>query len=118
MPKKAAVLLIAILAALAFLIGVAFAAANMVTGEVVLASPSAKTLVISVQGEEMTSRAAEKAAMLVGHLFTDFLEEQEMTFSVAENVVNALAHLKPGDKVTVSYTENNGKLYAQSVTKD
>lgn len=44
-------------------------------------------------------------------------QRQEMTFSVVENAAKALTQLKPGDKVTVSYTEAGGKLTAQSVTK-
>lgn len=118
MPKKVAVTLVAILATLAFFAGVAFATAKTITGEVVSIEPSAKTLVINAQGKEITFRVAEKATRLVSYLFTDFLEEQETTFSDIEKSARALANLKPGDKVTVSYTEANGKRYAQSVTKD
>lgn len=119
MPKKTAVTgvtLIAILAVLAFLIGVAFASEKTITGEVVSVEPAAQTLVINAQGKEITFRVAGKAARLVGYLFTGFLEEEEMTFSDVEKAARALATLKPGDKVTVSYTEADGKLAAQSIT--
>lgn len=119
MPKKVAIALVASLAALAFFTGLAFAAAKTITGQVVFVEPSAKTLVVDAQGKEMTFRVVEKAARLVGYLFTSFLEEQEMTFNEVEKATRApAANLKPGDKVTVSYTEADGKLYAQSVTKD
>lgn len=91
MRRKVAVALVAILVALSFA-GVAFAAAKSITGDVVSANLSAKTLMIKAQG-------------------------QEMTFSVVEKAASALADLRPGDKVTVSYTEADGKLTAQSVTK-
>ena len=94
MIKKAAVTavtLVAILVALSFSTGLAFAAAKTITGEVISAAPSAKTLVINAQG-------------------------QEMTFSVVENAAQALATLKPGDKVTVGYTEADGKRTAHSIT--
>lgn len=95
MPKKAAgtvVALVAILVAFTLFAGLAFAAAKTITGDVISVNPSANTLMINAQG-------------------------QEMTFSVAEKAATALATLKPGDKVTVSYTEADGKLTAQSVTK-
>ncbi len=92
MRRKVAVALVAILVALSFA-GVAFAAAKTIAGEVISADASAKTLMIKAQG-------------------------QEMTFSVVDNAAKALANVKPGDKVTVSYFEADGKLYAQSVTKD
>ncbi|HWQ69178.1 MAG TPA: hypothetical protein VN494_04360 [Patescibacteria group bacterium] len=119
MSKKVAVTLVAILVALAFFTGLAFAAAKTITGEVVSVEPSEKALVINAQGKELIFRVAEKAARLVGYLFTGFLEEQEMTFNEVEKAAKApAAELKPGDKVTVSYFEADGKLYAQSVTKD
>lgn len=119
MSKKAAVSLVTILAALAFFTGLAFAAAKTITGEVVSVEPSEKALVINAQGKELIFRVAEKAARLVGYLFTGFLQEQEMTVNEVEKAAKApAAELKPGDKVTVSYFEADGKLYAQSVTKD
>jgi hypothetical protein len=117
MPKKMAVGLVTILTALAFLIGFAFAGANTITGEVVSVEPSAQTLVIHARGKEITFRVAEKAARLIGYLFTGFLEDQETTFGDIEKAARALASIKPGDKVTVSYIEADGKLTAQSVTK-
>lgn len=95
MMKKAAVTavtLVAILVALSLTTGLAFAAAKQITGEVVSADRSAKALTITAQGKEMT-------------------------FSVADKAATALADLKPGDKVTVNYTEADGKLAAQSITK-
>lgn len=94
MPKKTAVTLVAILAALSFTIGLAFAAAaaKTVAGEVIAANRSAQTLMINAEGKEMT-------------------------FSVVEKAAAALATLKPGDKVTVSYTEAGGKFTAESITK-
>ncbi len=122
MLKKAAITvmtLVAVLAALYFFIGLAFAAAHTVTGEVVLTNPSAKTLMINAQGKEMTFRVAEEktADRVVRHVFTGFLEEQDGTFNEAEKTARDLADLKPGDKVTVNYIEADGKLYAQSITK-
>ncbi len=116
MSKKVAVTLVAILAVLAFFTGLAFAAEKTITGEVVSVEPSAKTLVINAQGEEMTFRVAQKAARLVGYLFTGFLEEQQTNFNDAEKAARALVNLKPGDRVTVSYTEADGELYVESVT--
>ena len=95
MTKKAsatAVTLVAILVALSLFTGLAFAAAKTITGEVISADPSTKTLMINAQGKEMI-------------------------FSVVEPAAKALANVKPGDMVTVSYTEADGKLTAQSFTK-
>lgn len=118
MPKKTAAILVAILAALAFFIGVAFATTNTVTGEVVSANPSANILVINAQGKEMTFRVAQNAVRLVRYLFTGFLEDQETTSGDVDKATNALANLTPGEEVTVSYTEADGKLTAQSFTRD
>lgn len=117
MSKKMAFIIVVILAVLTFFTGSAFAAAKTITGEVVSANPSTKTLVINAQGKEMTFRVMEKAARLIGYLFTGFLEEQQTTFSGVEKAANVLGNLKPGDEVTVRYTEADGKLYAQSFTK-
>ncbi|HWQ69179.1 MAG TPA: hypothetical protein VN494_04365 [Patescibacteria group bacterium] len=81
MRRKAAVTFVAIMVTLS-LAGVAFAT-HLITGEVILADPSAETLVINVQGHEMT-------------------------FSVVnDNAVKDLANLKPGAKVAVGYTIGN-----------
>lgn len=78
MRRKAAVTFVTIMVTLS-LAGVAFAA-HMITGEVIWADPSAETLIINVQGHEMT-------------------------FSVVnDNAVRDLADLKPGAKVVVGYT--------------
>lgn len=120
MLKKSAVVaivLIAILIAPMIFTGSAFATEKMITGEVVSVEPSTKTLVINAQGKEITFRVVEQAIRLISYLFTGFLEEREMTLSDMEKPARTLANLKPGDKVTVSYTEVDGKLTAQSVTK-
>ncbi|MDE2059031.1 MAG: hypothetical protein KGL31_04085 [candidate division NC10 bacterium] len=78
-----AVALVAILAVVSFT-GVAFAT-HLITGEVVSANPSTKTLVINAQGHEIT-------------------------FSVMESAVHAMADLKPGAKVAVVFSEGDGKL--------
>src|SRR5574337_4263 len=85
---------VAILVAITFLTGVAFAATTAITGDVISTDHSAQTLMVDVQG-------------------------QGMTFSVAEEMGQVLGKLKPGDKVTVgySYTDADGKLTAQSITK-
>lgn len=120
MPNKVAVVYVAVLTAFAFFIGLAFAGARTVTGEVVLANPSAKTVTINAQGKEMTFRVAEAktADRVIRHVFTGFLEEQDETFNEAEQTARDLADLKPGDKVTVNYIEADRTLYAQSVAKN
>ncbi len=120
MPKKVAVGFVAVLAVLVFFIGLAFAAAKTITGQVVSIEPPAKILVINAQGEEMAFRVTEEktADKVVRHVFTGFLEEQDRTSGEVEQTARDLADLKPGDKVTVNYIEADGKLYAQSVTKD
>lgn len=119
MPRKAAVtatVLVAILLALS-IHKVASAGDKTISGEVISVEPFAKILVINVQGKEMVFSIEQKAGRLISYLFTGFLEEQGMISSDMETAVRALANLAPGDKVTVSYTEADGKLYAQSVTK-
>lgn len=76
MRRKVAVALVAMMIALSFP-GAAFAM-HMITGEVILANPSTRMLIIDAQG-------------------------QEMTFSVIEDAAMVLADLKPGAKVAVSY---------------
>jgi hypothetical protein len=65
----------------------------------------------------MTFQMAAKAARLVSHLFTGFLEEQQSNFGDPKKAASALTDLRPGDRVTVSYTEADGKFTAQLVTK-
>lgn len=81
MRRKAVVALGAILIALSC-VGVAFAT-HMIIGEVILANPSTRILIIDAQG-------------------------REMTFSVIEDAAMALDDLKPGAKVAVSYSEADG----------
>lgn len=82
MRGKAVVTFVAIMVMLS-LTGVAFAT-HLITGEVIWADPSAETLMINVEGHEMT-------------------------FSVVnDNAVKDLANLKPGAKVAVGYTIGDG----------
>lgn len=119
MPRKAAVTATALIAILLALSNTKAASAGdkTISGEVISIEPSAKTLVIRVQGKEMTFSIDRKAARLISYLFTGFLEEQETVPGDTETVGRALADLAPGDQVTVSYTEAEGKLYVRSVTK-
>lgn len=81
MRKKVAVALVAILVAL-FIPGVAFAT-HVITGEVIWANPAMRALMINAQG-------------------------QEITFSVADDVVDDLVDLMPGARVAVRYTQADG----------
>lgn len=81
MRRRVAVALIAMMIALSF--GGAAFAMHMITGEVILANPSTRILIIDAQG-------------------------QEMTFSVVEDAAMVLADLKPGAKVAVRYTDADG----------
>lgn len=94
MRRKVAIALVAVLVALTFFTSPAFALAIPTTGDVIRADRSAQTLTINVQGHGMT-------------------------FSVAEEAEQMLGRLNPGDRVTVSYsyTDADGKLTAQSITK-
>ncbi len=91
MMKTAAVVLAAVLVALS-VAGLAVAAAKQISGEVILVDPPSKTLTMKAQGAELT-------------------------FSVEDKAVKSLTGLKPGDKVTVRYTEVDGKLTAQDIRK-
>src|SRR5574337_906331 len=82
MRRKIAVAVVAFLVTLS-LTGLAFAT-HLITGEVISANPSSKTLVINAQGHEIT-------------------------FSVMESAVHAMADLKPGAKVAVVFSEGDGK---------
>jgi len=68
------------------------AASKETTGEVVSAHPGAKTLVVKANGSEMT-------------------------FDVKETAASDLGTMKPGDRVTVQYTENAGKYTAEMIRK-
>lgn len=61
-------------------------------GEVVSVDPAAKTLVVKTK-------------------------DKELSFSVEEKAAKVLADLKAGDRVSVSYSEVDGKLTAKSVKK-
>src|SRR5574337_732390 len=117
MSKKVAVGMVAIVAALDLFDSFACGATQTIAGQVISAEPSANTLVIHAQGQDMTFRVIEKTAKMVGYLFTGFLEEPDTTVSDWEKAARAFANLKPGDNVTVSYTEADGTLLAHSVTK-
>lgn len=80
MRRRVTVALIAMMIALSFS-GAAFAM-HMITGEVIMANPSTRILIIDAQG-------------------------REMTFSVVEDAAMVLADLKPGTKVAVTYNEND-----------
>ncbi len=74
------------------LTALAFAAAKQVSGEVVMVDPSLTTLVVRSQG-------------------------QDWSFSVDPKPAETLSSFKPGDKVTVHYTDSGGKLTAQTIKK-
>ncbi len=61
-------------------------------GEVVSVNPTMKTLVVKSGGGEMT-------------------------FEVKESAAGDLSNLKPGDKVTVKYSEAGGKMTAETIQK-
>lgn len=82
MRRKAAVALVAILVVLSFA-GVAFAT-HLMTGEVIWANPSTRTLTIDTNG-------------LV------------LTFDVVDNAIIDLINLRPGVKVAVHYTQAEGE---------
>lgn len=77
MRRKAVVAVVAILVVLSFA-GAALAA-HLVTGEVIWANPSARTLMIDANG-------------------------LELTFDVVDYAVDDLANLRPGAMVAVQYT--------------
>lgn len=118
MPRKAAVTATALIAILLALSHTKAASAGdkTICGEVISIEPSAQTMVIRVQGREMTFSMERKAARLIRYLFTGFLEEQETVPGDTETAGRALADLAPGDQVTVSYIEAEGKFYVRSVT--
>ncbi|MBZ0159272.1 hypothetical protein [Candidatus Methylomirabilis sp.] len=89
MRRKATVALVAIMVVFS-LAGMAFAM-HLITGEVIMAHPSTRILIIDAQG-------------------------REVTFSVVEDAAMVLADLQSATKVVVSY-EADGKLTAQSATK-
>ncbi|MBI3989660.1 MAG: hypothetical protein HY347_08580 [candidate division NC10 bacterium] len=68
------------------------AKAKSAKGEVVSVDPAAQTLVVKVK-------------------------DKEWSFAVEQKAAKALADLKVGDHVRVSYTEVDGKLTAKSVRK-
>jgi Cu/Ag efflux protein CusF len=71
--------------------------AKRTRGEVVSVDPATSTLVVKAKPKKG--------------------EAKEMTFSVAEKAAKGLADLKAGDKVNVTYMEEDGKLIAKSVRK-
>lgn len=82
MRRKVAVALVAILVVLSFA-GAAFAT-HLITGEVIWANPSARTLMIDANG-------------------------LELTFDVVDHAMDDLANLRPGAKVAVHYTQADGE---------
>jgi len=91
MMKRVGVTLTIVAVALS-LTALAFAAAKQVSGEVVMVNPDLKTLVVRSQG-------------------------QDWSFSVGPKTAETLSGLKPGDKVTVHYTDSGGTLTAQTIKK-
>ncbi len=69
-----------------------FAAAKQITGQVVSVSPMAKTLTVKTA-------------------------DGPVAFHVEESAVPVLAELKPGDSVTVVYSEGDGGLTVHSIRK-
>jgi Cu/Ag efflux protein CusF len=82
----------AVIAVSLSLAGLAVAAVKQVSGEVVTVNPDLKTIVIRAQG-------------------------QDWSFSVGPKLAETLSSFKPGDKVTVHYTDSGGKLTAQTIKK-
>src|SRR5574337_271285 len=119
MRRKVAVAVVAFLAAFSFA-GVAFAT-HAITGEVVSANPSAKTLMITVPEQAMAFVAVEDPANRTQVPPLVKVQWPMMTFNGSEEHTNALGKLKPGDKVTVVYSPNyfepRGKRIAQSIVK-
>ncbi len=73
-------------------------AAKLITGEVVRVDPSMNTLVIKVSGSDPGMN-------------------QEMTFSVPKKTDKILKDLYPGDRVSVQFSESDGKFTAESIKK-
>jgi Cu/Ag efflux protein CusF len=74
------------------LAGLAAAAVKQVSGEVVMVHPDLKTIVVRAEG-------------------------QDWSFSVEPKPAEALSSLKPGDKVTIHYTDSGGRLTAHTIKK-
>jgi hypothetical protein len=91
MKRKIGIGLVAVLVALS-LTSLSFAAVKQATGEVVSINQAMKSIVVWTQG-------------------------QELAFSVEEKAAPALTGLKPGDMVTVQYTEADGKRIAKAIKK-
>ena len=72
--------------------GTSSAMAKEASGEVVSANPSMKTLVVKSSGGQMS-------------------------FDVRDSAAGDLANIKPGDRVTVQYTEDGGKITAEAIKK-
>jgi len=83
---------IGLLMAVAFVTSLAVAGAMKAPGEVVKTDPAARSLVVKVEGKDIT-------------------------FAVSDKAAKALGDLKPGDKVMVSYEESGGKRTADAIEK-
>lgn len=71
--------------------------AKRTRGEVVSVDPATSTLVVKVKPKKG--------------------EAKEMTFTAGEKAAKGLTDLKAGDKVNVTYMEEDGKLIAKSIRK-
>jgi len=85
-------ILMVALALIAFTAGVPTAGGMKAAGEVVKADTTGKSIVLNVDGKQVTMTVSDQAAQ-------------------------TLANLKPGDKVTVSYEEAGGKQTVSAIEK-
>jgi Cu/Ag efflux protein CusF len=90
--RKLATIFMVALTAFAFTTGVATAGGMKAAGEVVKADATGKSIVLNVDGKQVTMSVSDKAA-------------------------ETLANLKPGDKVTVGYDETGGKQTISTIEK-
>jgi Cu/Ag efflux protein CusF len=90
--RKLATIFMVVLTAFAFITGVAAAGGQKAAGEVIKADQAGKSIVLNVDGKQVTMTVSEEAAKTLGNL-------------------------KPGDKVTVSYDEAGGTQTVSSIEK-
>ena len=113
--------LTAALVAVALLAGASLAQAPTPTTPPTTATPApaapapAKAPVVKTVTGEFVSLDKTAKTVTVKHVVDN--KDTHLTLSVDEQLLNALAQFKTGDKVKVTYEETGGKLIAKGIVK-
>ena len=99
----------------AFLLSLSLATPAMVHAE--LTGPTTQAIGHVIMTEQVVMADQIIKTLVMQTSACDPIREKELVFAVAKKDDKVLRELRPGDQVTVEYTDRDGKLTAHSIKK-